>query len=593
MMREERDYMEELRMFNDVEIKKTYRINIGDRIQMNEDVLGDVEMCETFSDSRSVADEVIDFSHFPESRTYINEILSFPVNDKCTLNMRQNYFKRLDHTIIGKQLYQIKDRFQSIKWLCTQRDKEVEKLLNSVYFSWLVFRLGNESSLALTYANVYAILLSPTIGILSPIMYVILPYLVLKYKYKIQVPFKLYVETLYNVSISSLRSSNDSNILKSASYLSFASTIFFYFHGTIQSVYNSQRVFGIVRLIKNHMTNICKSYKMYKTLLHNSMLEINPFYDFTGRVNIPSLESKVNTCNSRILGSNFGMQLKMFKSLNNDESKLKLNQIMNQVFILDALCALKYYIKTKNLARCSFDFESENPYIIFKNSWHPNLSNCAVRNTFENVNTEKKHTIITGPNASGKSTFIKGVLINIILSQTLGYNATTRTIITPFDFIGSLIHIPDCKGKESLFEAEMVRCKKNFDFMISERKKKCILFMDEIFNSTNFIEGYSGAYSILEKMGRLNNCILFVTTHYPSLSKLNTDNNYSLKKFDCKKENGKIKYDYKLKNGVCDEYVALDILLDSGFDSEIIRHANQIKERLISKNSLNFNSKVS
>ena len=69
----------------------------------------------------------------------------------------------------------------------------------------------------------------------------------------------------------------------------------------------------------------------------------------------------------------------------------------------------------------------------------------------------KNNILITGPNAGGKSTFIKSIAINILLSQTICLSYCDKIELTPYYYIASQMNIVDNKGYESLFEAEMNR----------------------------------------------------------------------------------------------------------------------------------------
>jgi DNA mismatch repair ATPase MutS len=127
----------------------------------------------------------------------------------------------------------------------------------------------------------------------------------------------------------------------------------------------------------------------------------------------------------------------------------------------------------------------------------------------------------------------------------------------------------------------MYRCKENIEFVKLYVKEKSIIFMDEIFNSTNPIEGISGAYSILKKLGSFEKCTVILSTHFQYLAKLHKDSIYQLSKFDCICDDKGISYNYKLSKGLSKQYVALDILKAHGFDESIIAEANVIKNKLL------------
>jgi DNA mismatch repair ATPase MutS len=101
--------------------------------------------------------------------------------------------------------------------------------------------------------------------------------------------------------------------------------------------------------------------------------------------------------------------------------------------------------------------------------------------------------------------------------------------------------------------------------------------MDEVFNSTNVIEGISGSYAILERMSRLSNVCTLVTTHYLYLAKLK---HFSKYKMNVKYIDDNITYPYILNKGISKQLVALELLKEN-FDNEILDIAINIKNKLI------------
>lgn len=548
--------------------------------EVNKNVLLDAEISESFSDSATVFDEFKEFMTFEQSKEYICEILSHPVHDALTLERRQYFLQHLDAKLIRKNLQCVSDNISAINWIFTKKDKEIEDILNTLYFSWWIFKGGNNSSAALTAKNIYTIIISPSIGILSPILYFIIPFMILRIKFKFKIPFKTYIQTLFQISTSNLLNIEGFGFIKSISLMSYVFSIFFYFQGILQSIDTSKFTLSIASIINDNMNKIIEIHKSYTVLCKEYKLHENPFYQMDSMVNIRAFNNLEHT---NVPFSNFGDKLKLYRDISKN-SKDDIKTMMNHVYVFDALCAIKSTIEMKQLSPASFDFKSLTPYIDFKGLWHINFekAKCTI-NDYSN-NCSKRNSIITGPNAAGKSTFIKSVLVNIMLSQTITYCCAETTVITPFHFLGSQINIPDCKGKESLFEAEMYRCKSNIDFVKTNTSKKSLIFMDEIFNSTNSIEGISGAYSILKNIAKYDNALVIISTHYPFLAKLHRDSNYSLYKFDSIKDNfDKIDYTYKISKGLSNQYIALDILKENGFDDDIIIEANRIKDYILQK----------
>ena len=116
-------------------------------------------------------------------------------------------------------------------------------------------------------------------------------------------------------------------------------------------------------------------------------------------------------------------------------------------------------------------------------------------------NSSNKNLMITGPNASGKSTFLKSITECLIFAQTIGLVPCHSMNYTPFKEINTYLNIPDCQGKESLFQAEMERCFNQIQNIKKLDSNEFVFsIMDEIFVSTNYYESISGAYAISEKM---------------------------------------------------------------------------------------------
>ena len=143
-----------------------------------------------------------------------------------------------------------------------------------------------------------------------------------------------------------------------------------------------------------------------------------------------------------------------------------------------------------------------------------------------------------------------------------------------FYLIDTYLHIPDCKGRDSLFEAEMYRSKKYINTIKNMKKNEfAFVVMDEMFSSTNYTEGYSAAYAILKKISSYNNSLSLVTTHYGKLSKLEKTTKGKIKNYNfyIKRDNdNNIIYPYKIRKGVSNQYIALELLKLNDFDEDII-----------------------
>ena len=206
-----------------------------------------------------------------------------------------------------------------------------------------------------------------------------------------------------------------------------------------------------------------------------------------------------------------------------------------------------------------------------------------------NVMYDGKNTmVITGPNGSGKSTHIKAIMESIIMAQTFGIAFASEMTLTPFTYLTTYLNIPDCQGKESLFQAEMSRCHKFLGDMDEHEKDRHIQgklypmfsfnIIDEIFVSTNYKEGMSAAGAVINKLSKYNKCLNIVITHFDlkDVCKDNVDYKYFTIDDD-------LECDYKIRDGVNDKHMALKLLKKKGFDNELVDEATEIYEELFTE----------
>jgi hypothetical protein len=192
------------------------------------------------------------------------------------------------------------------------------------------------------------------------------------------------------------------------------------------------------------------------------------------------------------------------------------------------------------------------------------------------------NVIITGPNGSGKSTYIKSITECVILAQTLGLAPAREFRLTPFKHISTYLNIPDCQGKESLFQAEMNRCYQQLETLreAEEAGEFSFNIMDEIFVSTNYQEGMSGAYAVINQLCRFNKCLNIITTHFDKLANLE-DLPVGRKYFDVDiQEDGQVIRDYKIREGVSRKHMALRLLKSRGFSEQLVKDAETFYEKL-------------
>ena len=135
------------------------------------------------------------------------------------------------------------------------------------------------------------------------------------------------------------------------------------------------------------------------------------------------------------------------------------------------------------------------------------------------------------------------------------------------------LFLMDDKGEKSLFQTEVERC--NHYLSSIDKHDKNLLVMDEIFSSTNCIEGMAAASAFCESIYKKSNSLSFITTHHSFLNNLERENpkkitNY---KFEALIKNDLIDFSYKIKKGFSQQHLALQLLKQSDTNQEFLENA--------------------
>ena len=552
------------------------------KCDIGKDVFNDVEFFKCFTEKNSVTifDKINDCK-LQGSSEVLKKVFEVPTYDVNILSKRQEILKAIEALTPVTLNSNMKDHESDVLWIYEELDQNLKELYEMVYFKFCLFKPLNNNPYAITMNNVYKIVCSPLMGILSPILYIIIPYIIVLVKLKIKIPFKIYIKLMLSTLLSGdmLMGGGSSHMFRIISYVF---SIVFYFQGILNSFEISKTLYKVSKHLVEKVNNIVGFLKNAHAINEKYWNdEVQSTFINTSSIK-PVHEDNIYISSLSVLPfslqTNFGKQLHTYITINKDIVK----SILLKTYIIDALCSIVRFKNTLGIEYVTYVEPVENrPSIKLVESFHPCIDTAkVVKNDIEL--SSYKNAILTGPNAGGKSTFVKSLIINALLGQTIGLCVATSGEMTPFHIINSQINIPDCKGYESLFEAEMYRCKEKLDLLKNNPDNRLSLFiMDEIFNSTNPVEGIAGAYAIAKKISEYSNCILMFTTHYIYLTKLHKTGRFINYKMNITRENDNIIYPYKLVNGVSKQYIALDLLAKNGFDADIINEAITIKDKFV------------
>lgn len=207
-----------------------------------------------------------------------------------------------------------------------------------------------------------------------------------------------------------------------------------------------------------------------------------------------------------------------------------------------------------------------------RNIYHPLVEN-AVANSIETG----KPVLITGSNASGKSTFLKTIGLNAILAQTI-YTVTAASYEADFFRVYSSMALSDSlETKESYYMVEIKSLKRILDAISGETPVLC--FVDEVLRGTNTVERISASSKILFNMAG-KNVLCFAATHDIELTSL-LEGAYDNYHFEEQVEEGDVSFSYQLEEGRAKSRNAIRLLSLMGYEETIIREAEAMAERFV------------
>jgi hypothetical protein len=377
------------------------------------------------------------------------------------------------------------------------------------------------------------------------------------------------------------------NVFKNIlSYLSLFMYIFFYLYGIIQGFQSSQMLRKMQKTLTSKLNNIRKFV--------NSVLNILKTYIPQHLLNCYDSSLTIHDLDSQIIP--IGM-CGLYKIIKDIKTKDTLKMLCKYAWIIDSCitisncvsihkcCFAKYLTpETYNLyADTSYADTSyaDKTQTKLYNMGHITLPNTQIRNPV----SLNKSLIITGPNAAGKTTYVRAIFTNIILAQSIGIACASNAYILPVHALGTFMRISDTLGTSSLFEAEVKRCAEliNQAIQISAQGKRAIYFLDEPMHSTPPIEGSATSKAVIEYIGSIPNVRILVTTHYHELVNMNSLLFKNISMDAIEKADGTYIFPYKIHHGPSFKCIALELLEANKLPSEIVNEAIKNKNDYIKK----------
>ena len=250
------------------------------------------------------------------------------------------------------------------------------------------------------------------------------------------------------------------------------------------------------------------------------------------------------------------------------EVRKHINEIDGMITIMgrvEALIAIGAYRESHSY--CVPEFVSGKK-IMAEGMYHPLIEDPVPNN----IRTDKS-VLITGSNASGKSTFLKTMAINAIFAQTIHTCLAERYVTGMFRVCSSMSLRDDVQGGSSYYMVEIKALKRILDLLSDGEEYPVLCFVDEVLRGTNTVERIAASTEILRSMAQ-KSCICFAATHDIELTHL-LEGIYSNYHFEEEIKDNDILFSYKILNGRATTRNAIRLLGIMGYDEGIIREAEE------------------
>ena len=459
------------------------------------------------------------------------------------------------------------------------------------YIDWPTWEYLNKSEVFLQIMSMYN-LASPVLSLLVPVVILVIPFFIIKMK-GLALTISEYCEVLKTIAsnhaigkiftkFNTVNTSEKVYMLLSAGFYLFS--IYQNILTCIRFQTNMIKIHSYLNDIKQYIDhtvqNMRNLLKYSDNLTSYSEFNMNMLNNIH---NLSEFKTKLDIITPYKLSpnkiGNLGHILKCFYELyDNKTCEDCLMYSFGFNGYIDAVEGFIENMKSDSIHCVKFVANKRRNRLVFKNSYYPALINC---DPVKNTCNLKKNMIVTGPNASGKTTTLKTTLINVIITQQTGCGFySSRSSFSPFKYIHCYLNIPDTSGRDSLFQAESRRCKNILDSIKDDNKDSHFCVFDELYSGTNPEEAVNSASAFMSYLIKRDKVTCVLTTHFNKLCE-NLEKNERIKNYHmhCVGETS-ITYTYKLKEGISNVHGGIKILRDMNYPQEIIDNANALHDNI-------------
>ncbi len=255
----------------------------------------------------------------------------------------------------------------------------------------------------------------------------------------------------------------------------------------------------------------------------------------------------------------------------------EIDNMVTAIGALESTIVVGEYRASLNGEYCVPELQEESDvFLKMEQLYHPLLNN-PVKNDIE----VKRGVLLTGSNASGKSTFLRAAALNVILAQTIHTSLADSYRASVFQVYSSMSLQDDLESGDSYYMVEVKSIRRILEHVREAEKNQqhVLCFVDEVLRGTNTVERIAASTQILRALAG-ENAICFAATHDLELTKLLADvyDNYH---FEEEIAEDDIFFPYRLLKGPAVSRNAIALLKVLGYEEKLVTDAEAMAQKFM------------